>query len=215
MLSIYFYVYNLAMAKSDKDKPIWVSKPKPTLPFGLGPPPEPLKPEDFDETTYGEHEKKLLLEAAKGILMSGAISFFMSMKFNVHMSLLIQSVMMPLNAFDMIVLKKYILGLKKNNDGSNLYHEFLIQPTEKVLAIAENVKNARAAQNEQGTFSPAIAKSAISPDEPRVVELVDEDEAPKQQTPKKKSTAAAVYSEPGSAKEEETVHHGTPVTEID
>jgi hypothetical protein len=53
MLSVYYYVYTRVFARSDKDKPIWISKPKPTLPFGLGPPPEPLKPEDFDETSYG------------------------------------------------------------------------------------------------------------------------------------------------------------------
>ena len=143
MLSVYYYVYTRVVARSDKDKSIWISKPKPTLPFGLGPPPEPLKPEDFDESTYGKHEQKLLMEAVQGILMSGGISFLMSMKFNVHMSLLIQAVMMPLNALDMIVLKKYLLGTQKNADGSNLYNEFLSQPTLKSLDIAEKLKVAR------------------------------------------------------------------------
>jgi hypothetical protein len=143
MLSLYFYVYTRVIARAEKDKPIWISKPKPALPFGLGPPPEPLKPEDFDETTYSQHEIKLLMEAAQGILMSGGISFLMSVKFNVHMSLLVQAVMMPLNAMDMLVLKKYLLGTQKNADGSNLYNEFLSQPTLKSLEIAEKLKVAR------------------------------------------------------------------------
>ena len=75
--------------------------------------------------------------------MSGGISFLMSMKFNVHMFLLIQAVMMPLNALDMIVLKKYLLGTQKNADGSNLYNEFLSHPTLKSLDIAEKLKVAR------------------------------------------------------------------------
>jgi len=142
MLSLYLYVYTLVTKRADRAKAIWVSKPKQQLPFGLGPPPEQLKPEDFDETTYEKHEKKLLLEAAQAIIMSGAISFFMSIKFNVHMSLLIQAVMMPLNAFDMLVLKKYILGVQKSSDGTNLYNEFLSAPSIKSLEIAEKLKSA-------------------------------------------------------------------------
>jgi hypothetical protein len=38
---------------------------------------------------------------------------FMSLKFDVHVSLLMQSVMMPVNACDQLVLKKYLLGKKE------------------------------------------------------------------------------------------------------
>ena len=158
MLSLYFYVYTRVIARAEKDKPIWISKPKPALPFGLGPPPEPLKPEDFDETTYSQHEIKLLMEAAQGILMSGGISFLMSVKFNVHMSLLVQAVMMPLNAMDMLVLKKYLLGTQKNADGSNLYNEFLSQPTLKSLDIAEKLKVARSNLSPGGAHASTNTK---------------------------------------------------------
>ena len=87
--------------------------------------------------------------------MSGGISFLMSMKFNVHMSLLIQAVMMPLNALDMIVLKKYLLGTQKNADGSNLYNEFLSHPTLKSLDIAEKLKVARSTLTPGGRIDSA------------------------------------------------------------
>jgi hypothetical protein len=35
----------------------------------------------------------------------------MSFKFNVHVSLLIQSVMMPVGLLDSLILKKYLLGM--------------------------------------------------------------------------------------------------------
>ena len=68
-------------------------------------------------------------------------SFLMSMKFNVHMSLLIQAI--ECAGHDRIVEVPYLLGTQKNADGSNLYNEFLSQPTLKSLDIAEKLKMAR------------------------------------------------------------------------
>jgi hypothetical protein len=73
--------------------------------------------------------------------MSGGTSFLMSMKFNVHMSLLIQAI--ECAGHDRIVEVPYLLGTQKNADGSNLYNEFLSQPTLKSLDIAEKLKMAR------------------------------------------------------------------------
>ena len=49
LLSIHYFVYTRANSnKSDVD--IYVPpKPKSQLPFGLGPAPEPVKPEDFEK----------------------------------------------------------------------------------------------------------------------------------------------------------------------
>jgi hypothetical protein len=45
MLSLHYYVYTRAQANTNTKK-IWVPpKAKPSLPFGLGPAPEPVKPE--------------------------------------------------------------------------------------------------------------------------------------------------------------------------
>ena len=131
------------------DKKIWVPpKAKPTLPFGLGPPAEPIKAEDYEASTYKAHEIKLLQESGQSIVMSLAISLFMSFKFQVHVSLLMQSVMLPMNTLDSIVLKKYILGIKKEN----MYSELFAAPTEASLAAV-------------------AAANQIAADEPRVVEL--------------------------------------------
>lgn len=74
-------------------------------------------------------------EQVQAIFMSVAISLFMSWKFKVHVSLIIQSVMMPLNAVDSVVLKKYLLGSNKNADGGdNLYLEEAMRPTAAQLA---------------------------------------------------------------------------------
>lgn len=159
MLSLYYYLYNRVLANSSKDKPIWVSKPKPTLPLGLGPPPTPLTPEDFEETTYFLHEKKLLMEAAQAIVASGVISIFMSRQFKVHVSCLIQSIMAPLNAIDSPLIKKYIFGMKKNSDGTNIYGEFVTRPTLEAIAIAERLKNGPNEGN-QAPIPPATTEKA-------------------------------------------------------
>ena len=91
MCSVYYYIYTLVKAGKDKSKVIWVPpKAKPSLPFGLGPEPEPLKDSDFVKTTYEEYETKLIKEAGQALLMPVGISMFMSLKFNVHVSLLMQ-----------------------------------------------------------------------------------------------------------------------------
>lgn len=159
ILLIHAYVYFALNKKSkDDEKKIWVPpKPKPQLPFNMGPPPEPVKPEDYEATTYKEYETKLLRESGFGVLMSLGISMFMSIKFNVHVSLLMQSVMMPMNLLDSLVLKKYILGSKN----PRIYNEEFTAPT---VASLEAAAAAAAAAN----------PTAITDEEPRVVELPSE-----------------------------------------
>lgn len=111
--------------------------------------------------------------------MSVAISMFMSYKFKIHMSVLMQAIMIPMNMFDVIVLKKYVLGMKKIGDGSDkLYGELESAPTAAVIAQLN------------GTLAPA-ASTAIAKDEPRVEELPDE--------PKEKQTTKKI--------EEKTLAH--------
>ena len=162
MLSLHFLVYLQLGGNKKRNVKIWVPPTaKPVLPFGLGPPAEPVKPEEYLETTYSEHEFKLLKESATAVLMSTGISLLMSFKFNVHVSLIIQTVSGPVAAVDSVILKKYILGISKDN----MYGEFFEAPTAETLA--------------------AVATAAAG-EEPRVVELKDEDEKKE-----KKSTKCA------------------------
>lgn len=178
LMTVYYIAKTRIEAKKDEKK-IWVPpKPKPQLPFGLGPAPEPVKPEDYEATTYMAYESKLVQELIQSALMSAAISFFMSYQFKVHMSLLMQSIMMPLNAFDAVILKKYFLGVTKNPDGGPLYNELFSAPTKESIAIAEKLAAARAA----GVGSSAAP--ADEKEEPRVVELPDEPKVEKKTTEK-------------------------------
>ncbi len=179
LLSVYYYIHTQIEKKKDLKKIYVPPKAKPSLPFGLGPPAEPVEPKDYEETTYYAHEKKLLQEAVQAALMSGAISIFMSFQFKIHMSLLMQSIMMPLGAYDNVVLKKYLLGVVKAADGGLLYKELFSAPTKESLAIAEKLAIARAA----GVGSEKAAAAALAKDEPRVEELPDEE--PKKETEKK------------------------------
>lgn len=173
MLSLHFLAYLQIGSNKKRDVKIWVPpKAKPVLPFGLGPPAEVAKPEDYTETTYAEYEMKLLKESAQGTLMSVGISMFMSFKFNVHVSLIIQSVSGPVTAIDNIVLRKYIVGMTSDKG----YGEFLTQPTAEDIA-------------------------RLNGEEPRVVELKEESKEEKNEEKKeeKKVPSRACAAVPSSS----------------
>lgn len=111
--------------------------------------------------------------------MSLAISLVMSYKFNIHMSLMIQAAMLPMNMLDSPVVKKYVFALfGLGNPADRSYNEQDSAPTAQSLASAA-----------------AVSTTATETTEPRVVELPDE---PKASTTtetdgvKRRSTAAAV-----------------------
>lgn len=169
MLSLHLLVYLQLGGNKKRNVKIWVPpKAKPVLPFGLGPPAEIVRPEEYVESTYAEHELKVLKESVQAIVMSTGISLLMSFKFNVHVSLIIQAVSGPVGLIDSVILKKYILGIKKDN----MYGEFSEAPTAEMLA--------------------ALA-ATLAGEEPRVVEL-KEDEAVKEVPKKSTSRACAEVS---------------------
>jgi len=187
LLSLYYFAYTRIQSKKDLKK-IWVPpKPKPSLPFGLGPAPEPVEPKDYEETTYNAYETKLIKELVQSALMSAGISFFMSYQFKVHMSLLMQAIMMPMNAIDSVILKKYFLGVTKNADGGLLYNELMSAPTKESIAIAEKLAAARAA-------GVGASTTGTEKDEPRVVELADEPKEDKKEAEKKEEKVPAKTS---------------------
>jgi len=109
-----------------------------------------------------------------------AIAYFMSLKFNVHVSLLMQGVMLPVNSLDCAVIKKYLFGSKNNGEGDTMYGELLSKPTDaQVQAI--NDKN-KAAEPE------AVEPAA---EEPRVVELKDEEPKKDAKLTQRKPASAA------------------------
>lgn len=136
---------------------IWVPpKAKPVIPFGLGPPEEVVTPDKYVETTYAEHEMKLLKDSAQQILLSMGITLLMSFKFNVHVSLVIQSVTGPVGLIDSIILKKYLLGYKE----VNAYGEFFKMPTVADLALLKAKKDAENGPKNEETVVEKIEKEA-------------------------------------------------------
>lgn len=122
-LSTHYLIYMSIEKKNDQRK-IWVPpKAPPTLPF-LGQVGEPIKPEDYAATTYYDHEIKLLKEAVQGLVMSCVIAAVMTLKFNLHVSCLMQCISIPLGLFDLVILKKHLLG----TDVGKAYNELDAPP---------------------------------------------------------------------------------------
>jgi len=174
LVAAYYFVYSKVEANgknAESSKTVWMPpKPKPSLPFGLGPPAEPLTEDDFKETTIKDHEIAMVKEAAQGMVMPVAIAYFMSLKMGVHVSLIMQSVMLPINAIDSVILKKYLFG-------STIEHgEYTKKPT------AAQIK----ALNDAA--APAVeddAAGAIPEGESRVEEIKDDDKEDKKKENKK------------------------------
>lgn len=131
--ALYYLTYTFIQSKKDKTK-IWVPpKAAPELPFNLGPPPVPVEAKDYKESTYLDHETELLSAEAFQILISAALTIVMSFYFNVHLSLIMQGIMLPLNSFDSPVIKKHLLGVSSKANGDRLYKELLEKPTDASL----------------------------------------------------------------------------------
>jgi hypothetical protein len=138
--------------------------------------------EDFEETSYNDYEIKLLKESAQSLAFTLIITVVMSYKFNIHMSLLIQSITLPLNLYENMVFKKYVLRIKKNETGNELlYNELLTRPTEETISSLN--------QSTEPTIGPE-RPTAIGKNEPRVEVLDEVDSKDKSKAETKKSTSA-------------------------
>ena len=146
-------------------------------------PPPPLSQlEDFKETTLQEHEAGLIKEQAQSLVFPIAIAYFMSLKFNVHVSLLMQGVMLPVNSLDCAVIKKYLLGATNNGTDDTMYGELTSKPTEAQIKDI-NDKNKAA--------EPAAVEGAPAAEEPRVVELKDDEPKKDAKLTQRKPASAA------------------------
>eukprot|EP00607_Mallomonas_marina_P000643 CAMPEP_0182428296 /NCGR_PEP_ID=MMETSP1167-20130531/22079_1 /TAXON_ID=2988 /ORGANISM="Mallomonas Sp, Strain CCMP3275" /LENGTH=162 /DNA_ID=CAMNT_0024611097 /DNA_START=305 /DNA_END=793 /DNA_ORIENTATION=- len=118
---LYFAMLKMIQMKADKTK-IWVPpKEQPKIPFM--PAPEPPKPEDYEETTFEAHETKLVYEAVQALAMACGIAAFVSYKFEMHVSCIIQAVTIPTGFLDFPVFQKYFLGSKSNQIYKELYEK--------------------------------------------------------------------------------------------
>ena len=120
-LSVYFILYKMIEGKGDKSKIYVPPKPAPSLPF-MAPPPKPT-PDQYEETTYFDHEKLMLWDASTAACSSVGIAMFMSWKFNIHISCLLQAVILPTSFYDNLCCRKYLIGAK-----GLLYGELLEKP---------------------------------------------------------------------------------------
>jgi len=130
-LGSYLMIYQSITSKKDKTL-IWVPpKAQPSLPFG--PQPEAPKPEDFVATNYMDHETKLVMEALQALALSVGIALFMSFKFDIHMSCMMNCVMVPLGLYENLLVKAYLLGMKTEKQ----YNELLSDPTVEPPRVEE------------------------------------------------------------------------------
>lgn len=144
-LGTYFFIYQAIKSKNNQKK-IWIPpKPIPSIPFISPPSQGPPKPEEYTETTYDGHEQKLLLEALQGVVFSCALAAFMSYKFGVHFSCLMQGVLIPVGLYENILVQKYIFGSTK----PNLYNELDAPP-------AQISDNAAAASDDEDENVPRV-----------------------------------------------------------
>ncbi|OQR81924.1 hypothetical protein THRCLA_11283 [Thraustotheca clavata] len=63
------------------------------------------------ETTYFDHELAKAKEFIQQTCIGAAISGFIHLKFGVNQVVVIQSVMIPLNLYDNVILKKHVFGI--------------------------------------------------------------------------------------------------------
>ena len=94
------------------------------------------------------------------------------------MSLLMQSIMMPMNAYELVLVKKYILGVTSGPDGALLYNESFAAPTAEAIALA----NKMAAEKHAASTGPASEDSRVE----ELADKVEEEEEKKDTTEEKK-----------------------------
>ena len=70
------------------------------------------------------------------LLFTGVMGLVMSNYFNVHQVLIMQGVLLPVNAIDNVLVKKYILG-----DTTKIHNELTEEPTDKPSEIKEKVSD--------------------------------------------------------------------------
>ncbi|KDO32314.1 hypothetical protein SPRG_02793 [Saprolegnia parasitica CBS 223.65] len=97
------YAKSKVEAKKDTTK---IFVPTPKSPLDTSTENSPLT-----ETTYYDHELAKAKEFIQQTAIGAAISSFIHLKFGVNQVVVIQSVMIPLNLYDNVILKKHIFGI--------------------------------------------------------------------------------------------------------
>ena len=126
LLSYLIVFLRISMKSSDKT-PIWVPpKAKPAIPFQ--PPPPAPEPSEYEQTTYYDYEMKLLREACTQGGMSLGIAVVMSFKFNIHMSVMLQSAMLPYSIWDVKVCRTNLGLASLFSSEKHHYGEVMAKP---------------------------------------------------------------------------------------
>ena len=102
--ALYLIVFLRIWMKSSDKTTIWVPpKAKAAVPFQ--PPPPAPEPSEYEASTYYDYEMKLFREACTQSGMSLGIAVVMSFKFNIHMSVMLQTAMLPYSIWDIKVCR--------------------------------------------------------------------------------------------------------------
>lgn len=102
-------------------------------------------PEDakaYTKSSIKEHEVTKVQEAIQTLLFTGAMGLAMTFMFNVHQVLVMQGVLLPVNALDNVLIQKYILGATKNDEGQPLWGETTEDPMAKAAVTDDKDKAA-------------------------------------------------------------------------
>ena len=152
VLTIHYYIYTLVNNNSKKDIKIAVPpKPAPQL---FGPPAEAPTEDKYTKTTYKEYEIGLLRESGQSLLFNIAFAMFMSLKMNIHFSMVMSVVNVPLNFVESAIFRKYMLGITKKTSGlSNIYDEKIVETNsdENPVKIANTTSESTSVNNIKST----------------------------------------------------------------
>ncbi len=154
VLTIHYYIYTLVNNNSKKD--IKIAVPPKAAPQLFGPPAEAPTEDKYTKTTYKEYEIGLLRESGQSLLFNIGFAMFMSFKMNIHFSMIMSVVNVPLNFAESAIFRKYILGITTKSSGlSNIYDEKIVETNsnENPAKIASTASESTSVNNVKATGS--------------------------------------------------------------
>jgi hypothetical protein len=127
LMLVWFYIYSKVNGSTD-EKTVWIPPTKddkadwmlklmgqPTSADAV------VKKEDYVKTTMKAHEAPLVNKEIQSIMFTFVMGMVMTMQFGVHQVLVMQGVLLPVNATDNVLIQKYLFGKTEGDNGKPLY----------------------------------------------------------------------------------------------